>query len=333
MASTDLTPTHPTRAGQRGGPEDPGQGPLIRRPTELVELAELVYRGVFSAGLLAASVLTLFATVLGALQPEDQTAGIAACSLLLLGQLVATHQRRRLYPLLRRWPWLVLMPAVAIGGGAWATGADNQQLFYVLAILLGVLGAAVPLQAVALASLVAAIGMAAPHITDGSWTIGTAAAAGVLPPLFWLVIEQFVRFMLRLHQTNEQPPLRRPKRIRVWQHAVPTPPAASGEESQHVGESEMGEGDAPESRTAGLTARQLEVLLLVAEGLKHGQIGACLQIGPAQVGRHLGSACERAHVATNAELVAWMIRRGLIPSAATDQTADEPNSRAATTSA
>lgn len=318
MASTELTPTKPTTVVEAGEPEDGNQaGPLIRRPAELVELAELVYRGVFSAGLLVASILTLYATALGALQPrQHRVVGIAVCALLLVGQLVATHQRRRLYPLLRRQAWLVLLPASAIGIGAWTAGAHNQQLFFVLAVLLSVLGAAVPLRWLGAASLVAAAGLAAPHITNGSWTIGVAVAAGILPPLFWLVIDQLVRFMLRLHQKLDQPSHRRPKRVRAWVerqwHAYPMPPA-SETEPQADEAPEVNHAEVPQARDVDLTARQLEVLLLCAEGLSNGEIGRCLEIGAVQVGRHLGNACDRAEVATNAELVAWAIDRDLIP--------------------
>ena len=315
MASTDLTPAQPRRVVDGGGPNDPSQaGPLIRRPAELVELAEAVYRGVFGAGLVVASIATVYATVLGTLQPAGhRTVGVAVCSVLLLAQLLAIYQRRRLYAVLRRWPWLVLAPAVAVGVGAWATGSHNQQLFYVLTISIGVLGAAVPLRVVLAASLVAAAGMAGPHMTDGSWTVGVAVAAGILPPLFWLIVEQFARFILRLHQTHEPTPNRRPKRVQAWVDRPPsagTPPAASTAHDEEPSNN----GRVPlDARGADLTARQLEVVLLCAEGLKHDEIGSCLEIGAVQVGRHLRKACCRAGVGTNAELMAWAIGRGLIP--------------------
>ena len=289
--------------------------PLICRPGELVELAERVYRGFFGAGLLVASIATGYATLLGALQPRDgRVTGIAVCLVLLAGQLLALYWRGRLYPILRRQPWLVLWPALAVGIGAWATGSHNQQLFYVLAILLGVLGAALPLRIVGLASLVAAAGMAAPHIASGSWTIGVAVAAGLLPPLFWLIMEQFARFMLRLQQAHGRPLHRRSKRVHVWVDR-PSRPATAPEAKDA--------GQQPDPRTDGgvetalyddgLTARQLEVLFLCAEGLTHDEIGDCLQIGAVQVGRHLKKARRRIPVATNAELVAWAVVRGMIP--------------------
>lgn len=315
MAPSDLIPTRP-RGFDGGATNDSGHGSLIRRPAELVELAELVYRGVFSAGLLVASIATLYATALGALQPRGhRIVGITVCSVLLLGQLLATHQRVQLYPLLRRRPWLVLVPAVAIGAGAWATGSHNQQLFYVLTILLGVLGAAVPLRAVAVASLVAAAGMAAPHISDGSWTIGAAVVAGILPPLFWLILEQLTRFMLRLHRTTSPESGRRTRQVqaRSSTHREPVAAASGNAEPADADTKDPTVSDASQFTRDRPTSRQHEVVLLVAEGLQHVEIAKCLGIGAAQVGRHLANACGRAGVATNGELMAWAKRHGLIP--------------------
>jgi DNA-binding CsgD family transcriptional regulator len=185
-----------------------------------------------------------------------------------------------------------------------------------LTILLGVLGAAVPLRVVATASAVAAAGMAVPHISDGSWTIGVAVAAGLLPPLFWLILEQVAGFMLRLHRSHESSLRHPPKRVWVWVDWRPAAHTAAARDSADPLEEEataVGANTAAVPHGVELTARQLEVLLLCAEGLKHEEIGDCLQIGAVQVGRHLGRARQRAEVATNAELVAWAVGRGLIP--------------------
>jgi DNA-binding CsgD family transcriptional regulator len=322
MASTDLTPTRPHREADRTQGLDPGrEGRLIRRPAELVELAELVYRGVFGAGLGVATLATLYAASLTALQPAGQRAAAGAiCCVLLLAQLAAVRHRDRLYPLLRRRPWLVFVSALVIAASAWGAGPHNQQLFYVATILLGTLGATVSLRVITLASLLAAAGLAAPHIADGSWAIGEAVAAALLPPLLWLVLEQLARFMLRLHETQAPPRPTGLPRVRV---RVEHPPSTSARPATASGRLRLTaalaqpSGDSRQDHPH-LSARQLEVLLLCAEGLNHEQIAACLQIGAVQVGRHLRKACNRAQVARNPELIAWAIRRGLIPSEARD---------------
>lgn len=63
-----------------------------------------------------------------------------------------------------------------------------------------------------------------------------------------------------------------------------------------------------------LTSRQLQVILLACEGLKHAEIGECLGIGTPMVRRHLKKARQRVNVATDAELVAWAKRCDIVPS-------------------
>ena len=62
-----------------------------------------------------------------------------------------------------------------------------------------------------------------------------------------------------------------------------------------------------------LTSRQLQVILLACEGLRHNDIGACLGIGAAQVRRHLEKARERTGSASTPQLIAWAYRKGLVP--------------------
>jgi DNA-binding NarL/FixJ family response regulator len=61
-----------------------------------------------------------------------------------------------------------------------------------------------------------------------------------------------------------------------------------------------------------LTARELDVLALVAEGLSHEQIGAELGIGAETVRTHLRKACQRLGAATRTQAVAAALRLGLI---------------------
>lgn len=62
----------------------------------------------------------------------------------------------------------------------------------------------------------------------------------------------------------------------------------------------------------GLTARQLEVIALLAGGLRHAEIGARLSISTRQVQRHAAQAVERADVANVCQLVAFAIEERLI---------------------
>jgi DNA-binding NarL/FixJ family response regulator len=61
-----------------------------------------------------------------------------------------------------------------------------------------------------------------------------------------------------------------------------------------------------------LTARELDVLTLLAEGLPHEEIGRRLGISSETVRTHLRKACDRLGAATRTQAVATALRMGLI---------------------
>jgi DNA-binding CsgD family transcriptional regulator len=66
------------------------------------------------------------------------------------------------------------------------------------------------------------------------------------------------------------------------------------------------------SRTSPLTERELEVLRLLADGLRHEEIGKRLGIGSETVRTHLRKASDRLGAATRTQAVATALRQGLI---------------------
>ena len=70
-------------------------------------------------------------------------------------------------------------------------------------------------------------------------------------------------------------------------------------------------GRAPGSRTV-LTARETDVLRLLADGLSHEQVGEKLAISPETARTHMRKACERLGAATRTQAVALALRNGLI---------------------
>jgi DNA-binding CsgD family transcriptional regulator len=122
--------------------------------------------------------------------------------------------------------------------------------------------------------------------------------------------ERFARFVLRLHQlehvvVDPSPAIRVPNfapstRVR---RQLPTPRRAVRPECPRG------------RRYAGLrlTARQLEVVLLASDGLRHGEIAVCLGISVRQVERLLGDARTRAHAQTTSQLVAMLVALRLAP--------------------
>lgn len=61
----------------------------------------------------------------------------------------------------------------------------------------------------------------------------------------------------------------------------------------------------------GLTAREQEVLRLVAAGLSNKQIAARLYLSPHTVKAHLRSILDKLHLHSRTEAAAWAVRNGL----------------------
>ena len=68
----------------------------------------------------------------------------------------------------------------------------------------------------------------------------------------------------------------------------------------------------PESYTAGLTRREVEVLRLVADGLTDGQAAEQLHVSPRTVGNHLRSVYNKLGVPSRAAAARQAVERGLL---------------------
>ncbi len=293
-------------------PRHVGKSPAFQRPAELVDVSERLYRRIFAVGLWLAAALCAFAAVSSLLQPtgESQLRGLIVCALCAAGCCAAALRPALVYTALRRHPGLLLIAGSLVGFGAWFVGPDNFQLFLPIIAVLSVPGIATPWRVVAAAGVLAGLGLAAPQLLDGDGNLAGPIVLLVPPLLLWLIVDRIAVFALRLHEMLST----------VDGGPVTAPSGGASSASATAGQPETPEPRGlPMPRViqvdgVRLTARQLQVILLCAEGLRHEEIGACLGIGAVQVGRHLKSACRRVDVATDAELVTWATRRGLIPS-------------------
>jgi two-component system NarL family response regulator len=62
-----------------------------------------------------------------------------------------------------------------------------------------------------------------------------------------------------------------------------------------------------------LTARQHEVLTLIARGLTYPEIGETLHLSEATIRYHMGQILERLHLENRAQVIAYAARHGLTP--------------------
>jgi two-component system NarL family response regulator len=81
---------------------------------------------------------------------------------------------------------------------------------------------------------------------------------------------------------------------------------------KEFGECERPDGGARTARTEGLTARQLQVLTMVAEGLTYKEVGMRLHLSERTVKYHMGEIVERLHLENRAQAVAHAQRTGMV---------------------
>jgi DNA-binding CsgD family transcriptional regulator len=133
---------------------------------------------------------------------------------------------------------------------------------------------------------------------------------------FAVFTERFAAYVLRLNAPAAPEAQRSPKPVAsVDAEAsdatrsagdradVETPSVAPADDGASRGEGSIG----------GLTARQLQVVALLADGLRYDEVAACLAISERQVQRHVGNAIERLGLRNANALVAVAVADGLVP--------------------
>lgn len=298
---------------------DAGSSLSFDRPAELVEISELFYRQVFSVGIWVAVWCTALAALASLLQPPgSQIGGLVVCGICVIGVGVAAVHPESVYGRLRRCPWTLVVAGLLLGSGAATAGADNMQIFLPIAAVVGVLGIATPRRVVLVAATVAAAGLAAPHVFEGRGDVAASLTVIVPPIMFWLIVDRIIGFVLRLHQ-----------RLSATTSTIAFPRGDAAPETDAMGARSRVRGapspgvgkpvDLPhteptQTESPRLTSRQIQVIMLVCEGLRHAEIAACLGIGPQQVRRHLREARRRTGSGSTPALIAWAQASGLTPS-------------------
>lgn len=275
---------------------------------ELVHLAEELYvllaRVGFALLLVGCTLTVLFATLMhGA--PGPATAFFVSGALLF--GVAGFARPGRSYLLLRSRLSLQVAPGAFGAVAVLLDGPDSPCYWIALALVwITALVSSTPV----------AIGTAA--VTGLAYLAGTILGgqalmssqdSGVLPtavgiPAYTLVvrvlIDGFAGLVLGRHRlaTPKRPHTSRPRRVpnlagaaTSWRARDPPPRPAPQ--------------SAPRSASQ-LTARQLEVALLLRDGLRQTEIAVCLGISLRQVERLVGAARERAGAGTTSELVALL---------------------------
>ena len=297
---------------------------------ERVHLAEELYVrlvGVGFAILLAGCAVTLwFATLENGSPGFTTSLFVGTAAILAITGLART---RRVYRGLRARRSLQLAPAV-LGALAVLLDGPDSQCWWIALPLLWIVAAVSSTRLTFAAAMITGLAFLAGTIMAGEPLIG-AHDSGVLPaavglPAYTLIghmlIDGFVGLVLgrSLHAPLDRQPPQRP--LRVPNLALPATSRVASDNAQPSVRRQ------PRSPSR-LTSRQLEVTLLLRDGLRQTEIAVCLGISQRQVERLLATARDRVGAATTNELVAMLCSGALNPlsTAGIDLHADQSPAR------
>jgi DNA-binding CsgD family transcriptional regulator len=316
----------PPRVAQESGSD------LVRSGAELVALSERFYGGVFLGaigfvGLAASAALALLP--IRKFPPGAPVAvAFLATALLVVAALLAGWRAQQLYCALRRWPQLQL-GLVIVAAALVAFPEMSSALWWPSCAILMVLAVVVSLPRTLVTCLAVLGTNLAGHLVAAD--LGDTSAVNVIGlwigyPLWILAVTMFTdRLASEVLRVNAAGPAtaigrQAPRRVPASGPEPDRPPAPHAAEvvvAPEGGDEEPAPAAAPSAvTTQRLTARQLQVVALLADGLRHREVAACLSISERQVQRHVADAVARLGLRSAYELAAIAVSEGIVPDAA-----------------
>ena len=293
---------------------------LVRCGAELVALCERFYRGMFRLGIIIVGVAAVAALALLPFRQYAAGSGPSAAALCAAGLLVvatplAFWRAQQLYWVLLRWPTVQLVGVLFAAALVALIGPLNSELWWPSCAILMALATIVSLRRAWVFCLVVLASNLVAHLVAGDLhKVAPVAIIGLwIGYPFWstvfsVVADRMAAHLVLLNATREArrlPPLR----VASWTGAQQESPSAVRDDAADA---------TPDGRAAAvlerLTARQLEVVALLADGLRYSEVAACLSISERQVERHVANAISRLGVRSANQLVAIAVSAGVVPS-------------------
>lgn len=298
-----------------------GQAGLVAYGTELVELSERFYRGLFVGmvvfvGLAAVAALALL-PLRNSASPGGPPVTIAMTALLAAATPFAVWRAADLYHMLRSSRTLEI--TLVLIAAALVAYPLRSELWWPSCALVMLVAILAPLQRTLAYCLVILLTNLAAHVIAGdlSDTPAVAIVGLWIGYPFWaatfsVIGDRFAAHVMRIQTSPPAPPPGQPIRVRAW--TGPDPAVGDAGSQSNSADRSQTETDADgDSTMSRLTARQLQIVALLVDGLRYREVGACLSISERQVQRHVGNAIARAGVRTANELVAAAVAEGLAP--------------------
>lgn len=292
----------------------PGRADLVRCGAEAVAVSERFYNRVFVTAIAFVGLTALVSLVLLPTRGLPPGAPVAAASaltgLIVVLAPLALWRVRALYRALRRHPRLQLV-LVLVAAVLVAHPTMSGELWWPSCAILTALAIVTSLRRTLAYSLLVLGANLAGHVVAGDlhetpavaviglW-IGYPLWVGTIALVTDRLVTEVLRTLAaRAAHTDRAPP----RRVRTWTES-PARTAASERDRVAVG--------ARESSTGRLTARQIQVVALLADGMRYRQIADCLSISVRQVERHVADGIARAGVRNATQLVAVAVSDGTV---------------------
>lgn len=302
---------------------DAASGALVRCGAELVELSERFYHGLFVGVVAFVGAAGVAALALLPLRVSDAgytTITVIATSLLVAAVPFAVGHAHALYLLLRRSEAARLV--VVLLAASLVVHPLRSELWWPSCALLMVVSTLVPLRQALVYCLVVLLANLAAHAVarDFDETPPTAIIGLWIGYIYWcsacaVFTDRFVAYVLHLNRPA-MPPKLPPLRVHPAQPSATAEPHTGVPQPAQTLPSEAGgpDPDTPRDGATGLlTARQLQVVALLADGLRYDEIAACLAISERQVQRHVSNATARLGLRNAHHLTAVAVAEGLVP--------------------
>ncbi len=308
-------------------PADVGGELEIRSGAEVASLTEALYVGLLTVALWGMHVVCAMSVVIAFVRTDDanfvRTTTLAAILSLLSG--LALRWRVRFYRAMRRWPLLALSPPLVPLVALVVDGVSHSPMSYPATVGIAMTAFVGGRRwALVAATLVALGAIAAQTLNTGLGALNSVGQ-GASGYFVWALVcaglaESFVLLMLRL------PPPAPPRQTRPPVHVPnlagdpdrppappPAPPPAVTPAPADARREASARDPAALQGPGHLTARQLQVVALLADGLRAEDVAARLGLTTSSVYRHVERAKERAGVRTRGELVAIAVRETIVP--------------------
>ena len=292
---------------------------LVRCGAELVALSERFYRGMFRLALIVVGLAALASLALVPFRQYPSGSGpslgvVLAPSLLALATPLALWHGPQLYGLLVRRPQVQFAGVLVAAALVALIPPLNSALWWPSCAILMLLATLVSLRRAWFYCLVVLAANLAAHVANGDLhktapvaIIGLWIGYPFWATVFSVITDRMAGYLLQLNAIRAEPSSR-PVRVAAWTTEASVSPAAEGE---------PGVASTPAKADVevldGLTARQLQVVALLADGLRYREIAACLAISERQVERHVANAVSRLGVRSVNQLVAAAVAARMVP--------------------